>query len=155
LKVAAKALPDLGIDSLNALSEGKDLVRIREHLQRNPGTLNKYDLATNLFLRFVTGLGADGLEVSQRQGKAILDEICLARATKSLEERGKPIFVGSPRNAEIRNALGRFWADPAPNGDFYIRESYDFDTGDPRGTFGKAFPFTLLVGADGTARVVK
>jgi hypothetical protein len=77
------------------------------------------------------------------------------RAGESRESGEKPTFVGSPRNAEIKSALGRFFAHPAPDGAFFIDELYHFDRGDPRGTLGKPFPCRLHVGADGTVRVVR
>ena len=53
---------------------------------KNNDVLNQYDLNTNLFLRYLSGRGGDGLALNQKQGNKILSAIKLQE--KNLTENG-------------------------------------------------------------------
>lgn len=56
---------------------------------RNAGVANQYDLSTNLFLRYLSGAGAQGLRLSRNQGLKINDAIDSMRGQLTGSDRSR------------------------------------------------------------------
>lgn len=61
----------LGVITTNA----KDIEKISQYYAQNPEVQNEYDLNTNLFLRYLSGTGAEGLKIPQETGQQIYSDI--------------------------------------------------------------------------------
>ena len=92
-----KWLPQNAIDAVNKAgasvlgikNANPNDVKLIEKFYGNPennAVLNQYDLSTNLFLRYLSGRGAEGLEFSPEQGKKILSAI--KKQEKNKKDRG-------------------------------------------------------------------
>ena len=52
-----------------------DVKKVAEYYQQNPSLQNQYDLNTNMFLRYLSGTGAKGLEVNPEVGRQLYEDI--------------------------------------------------------------------------------
>ena len=131
-----------------------DLTLVKKYFTENPDVTNQYDLPTNMFLRYYTGVGAKGMQLSPEQGKQILSGISIAQQDLDTpEERQKyfedtqntfPAYAASykkkvqsgmvpiaterslPPDGELNYSLGRHWAKPLPGGGYEIDEQFDW-----------------------------
>jgi hypothetical protein len=135
--------------SITGFLQGKsnDIELVTRFYSENPAVANQYDLPVNLFVRYISGIGAKGLAVSQEQGRRILESIRTRRMDSpehiSWLEKNHPAWAAFYKrniakgmipvdsftrgNFEIGNSLGRFWATPQKDGSFVITEDFDFD----------------------------
>jgi hypothetical protein len=125
-----------------------DVELVTRFYSKNPEVANQYDLPVNLFVRYISGLGAKGLAVSQEQGRRVLSQIEAAKQNVPAmvawtEQNMSPAYVADykrtvakgmipvsgsipKRDAEIDNSLGRFWATPQKDGSYLITEDFNF-----------------------------
>lgn len=145
-----------GLDAINKAGasitgflggNANDVELVRRFYTKNPQVANQYDLPVNLFLRYMSGIGAKGLSVSQEQGLRILKSIGERRRDSPedirwAEQNMAPAAAASYKrdiakgmipvnsfyrdNLEIGNSLGRFWAAPQKDGSFVITEDFNF-----------------------------
>jgi hypothetical protein len=145
-----------GLDAINKAGasiigflggNANDIELVRRFYTKNPQVPNQYDLPVNLFLRYMAGIGAKGLSVSQEQGLKIIDSIKNRRqdspeAIKWAEQNMPPAAAASYKrqiakgmipvysyavdDKEVGNSLGRFWAEPQKDGSFVITEDFNF-----------------------------
>ena len=158
-----KWLPQNAIDAVNKAgaslwgiknADPNDM-KLIENFYGNPennAVLNQYDLNTNLFLRYLSGRGGEGLELSPEQGQKIFKAI--KQQEQNIKDRGAPIVTWGgtvPENRkghvpvyfgggdtkvqhdfqvdkedELVNSLGSFWAVPDGKGGYTIDEEYNF-----------------------------
>jgi hypothetical protein len=52
-----------------------EVKRVADYYQQNPNLQNQYDLNTNMFLRYLSGTGAKGLQVTPEVGKQLYKDI--------------------------------------------------------------------------------
>lgn len=132
-----------------------DLALVKNYFTKNPDVMNQYDLPTNMFLRYYTGVGAKGMKLSPEQGQEILKGIGVAKGTldnptkrqqyfSNLQQFNNPAYAASykqkiesgmipvntpeslPPGGEINYSLGRHWATPLPQGGYQIDEKFDW-----------------------------
>lgn len=145
-----------GLDAINKAGasitgflggNANDVELVRRFYTKNPQVANQYDLAVNLFLRYMSGIGAKGLSVSQEQGLRILESIgkrrrdspedirwaeqnmapaAAASYKRDIAKGMIPVYSFDRDNLEIGNSLGRFWAAPQKDGSFVITEDFNF-----------------------------
>lgn len=133
-----------------ATSNKNDVQLVSKFYKANPGVANQYDLATNLFVRYASGIGAKGLQVSKEQGKSVFDAYLAAkqrladpafqqelRSTKGpdyisqlsqdLREGRVPVRYnyGNATN-EVKSSVGQFYAQEQKDGSILIKEKYNF-----------------------------
>ena len=135
--------------SITGFLAGKpnDIKLVTQFYSKNPEVANQYDLPVNLFVRYISGLGAKGLQVSQAQGRRVLESIRTRRTDlpehiswfeknhptwaamykKNIAKGMIPVDSFAPGNLEVGNSLGRFWATPQKDGSYLITEDFDFD----------------------------
>ena len=157
-----KWLPQNAIDAVNKAgaslwgiknADPNDM-KLIENFYGNPennAVLNQYDLSTNLFLRYLSGRGGEGLEMSPEQGQKVFDAI--KQQEQNIKKRGAPIVTWGgtvPENRkghipvyfkgdtqvpsdwkvdasdELSNSLGSFWAVPDGKGGYTVDETYNF-----------------------------
>ena len=124
-----------------------DIELVTRFYSKNPEVANQYDLPVNLFVRYISGLGAKGLAVSQEQGQRVLESIRTRRTDlpehiswfeknhpawavfykKNIAKGMIPVDSFAKGNFEIGNSLGRFWATPQKDGSYLITEDFNFD----------------------------
>jgi hypothetical protein len=209
---AAKGSFQNGLDAINKAGasvmgflQGKsnDIELVTRFYSKNPEVANQYDLPVNLFVRYISGIGAKGLKVSQPQGQKVLKQIEAAKQNlpamvawteqnmrpdhvasykRNIAKGMIPVSGASPRDAEIDNSLGRFWAMPQKDGSYLITEDFNFSYapkgqgGDDKraagmrraipslspvaqaqrlvsGGYGKPFKYTLRIWPDGRVNV--
>jgi len=128
-----------------------DLKLVKNYFTENPDVTNQYSLPVNMFLRYYTGIGAEGLKLSPEQGQKILTGIktaqsdlsdpaqrtsfysnlspAYAQSYKQKIESGM-IPVATPRSlpvqGEVNLSLGRHWAKPLPGGSYQVDEDFNF-----------------------------
>ena len=86
---ALDAINKAGASALGVKNANKNDLQLIQNFYGDPknnDVLNQYDLNTNLFLRYLSGKGADGLALSQEQGKKILSAIKFQE--RNLNENG-------------------------------------------------------------------
>lgn len=88
-----------------ALGLPDSIKKLSAHYASNPQEANKYDLPTNLFLRYLSGTGKEGLEISPDQGRAIYETSDIA--TKRLDN---PQF-----RSDVKEALNNRWPGSGSN----------------------------------------
>lgn len=139
-----------------ALENPNDMALVKNYFTKNPDVANQYDLPANMFLRYYTGVGARGMELSQEQGQEILKAIGksedVLNNSKSRDEylsnlrqfftpayanshiqsiRSGMIPVTTPEalqiGSELNYSLGRFWAKPTPAGGYQVDENFNFN----------------------------
>lgn len=145
-----------GLDAINKAGasimgflggNANDIELVRQFYTKNPQVANQYDLPVNLFVRYMSGIGAQELSVSQEQGRRILKSIeerrrdlpehidwveknmtpAVAASYKRDVAKGMiPVYSFAPDNKEVGNSLGRFWAAPQGDGSFVIDEDFNF-----------------------------
>ena len=135
--------------SITGFLAGKpnDIKLVTQFYSKNPEVANQYDLPVNLFVRYISGLGAKGLQVSQEQGQRVLESIRTRRTDlpehiswfeknhpawaamykKNIAKGMIPVDSFAPGNLEVGNSLGRFWATPQKDGSYLITEDFNFD----------------------------
>lgn len=73
---AVAATVDAGANPISVAMGSKPAIqKVSEYYQSNPDKPNQYDLSTNMFLRYLSGAGKEGLRLSPEQGQAILGSI--------------------------------------------------------------------------------
>jgi len=145
-----------GLDAINKAGasimgflggNANDIELVRRFYTKNPQVANQYDLPVNLFIRYMSGIGAQGLTVSQEQGRKVLKSIKDRRMdtpehVKWLEQNANPAYAASFKrniakgmipvysfaggNPEVGKSLGRFWATPQRDGSFVIEDEFNF-----------------------------
>lgn len=152
---ASKGSLQNGLDALNKAGASlmgfikhnpNDIRLVQKFYSENPAVANQYDLPVNLFLRYVSGVGAKDLKVSQAQGMAILQNIkdatrSIASSVKSAERWLNPAESASFKRKVAKGlipvaptapydgvslSLGRFWAEPQQDGSYVVTENFDF-----------------------------
>jgi len=153
---ASKGFFQNGLDAINktgasvmGFSQGKpnDVKLFTQFYSKNPDVANQYDLPVNLFVRYMSGLGAKGLQLSQEQGQKVLSQIksaeqnpsAIAAWTKNMSPgvaasykrniaKGMiPVTFNTAKpDKEIGLSLGRFWAMPQKDGSYLVTEGFDF-----------------------------
>jgi hypothetical protein len=153
---AAKGSFQNGLDAINKAGasvmgflQGKsnDIELVTRFYSKNPEVANQYDLPVNLFVRYISGIGAKDLKVSQAQGQKVLKQIEAAKQNLPAmvawtEQNMLPAYAASykrniakgmipvsgfgARDQEIDNSLGRFWAVPQKDGSYLIKEDFNF-----------------------------
>jgi hypothetical protein len=83
---------------LVAMGSSEEVEKISNHYRSNPESTNKYDLNTNLFLRYLSGVGKDGLRLSPEHGRAILSSIEESR------DKGN-----NKQNQQLKGELESLW----------------------------------------------
>ena len=133
-----------------ATNNSNDMKLVSKFYRANPGVANQYDLATNLFVRYTSGIGAKGLQLSQEQGKSVYDAYLAAkqrladpafqrelRGTKGpgyisqlsqdLREGRVPVrYDYGEATAEVKSSVGQFYAQEQKDGSILIKENYNF-----------------------------
>ena len=91
---ALDALNKAGASPLGVKNANPNDMKLIQNFYGNPennAVLNQYDLSTNLFLRYLSGRGGEGLEVSPEQGQKIFKAI--KQQEQNIQRRGKPIVT--------------------------------------------------------------
>lgn len=71
-----QAIVDASANPLKVLSGDKqELSKLGGFYKANPDLQNQYDLNTNLFLRYLSGTGTDGLKVAPKVGQQIYSDV--------------------------------------------------------------------------------
>lgn len=133
-----------------ATNNSNDIQLVSKFYRANPGVANQYDLATNLFVRYTSGLGSKGLQVSQEQGKSIFDAYLSAKQrladpafqrelrstrgpgyisqlSQDLREGRVPVrYDYGDATAEVKSSVGQFYAQEQKDGSILIKEKYNF-----------------------------
>ena len=133
-----------------ATSNSNDVKLVSNFYRANPGVANQYDLATNLFVRYASGIGAKGLQVSQEQGKSIFDAYLAAKQRlanpafqQELRSTNGPGYISQLSQdlskgrvpvrydygeaaTEVKSSVGQFYAQEQKDGSILIKEKYNF-----------------------------
>lgn len=134
-----------------ATTNPNDMALVKNYFTRNPDVMNQYDLPTNMFLRYYTGVGAQGMELSPEQSDKIRQGIEIAKqGTEDPSKREEflsqfnPAYRKSyenkmgtglipvatpesiPPGGEVNFSLGRHWAKPTPQGGYQVDEKFDW-----------------------------
>jgi len=150
---ALDALNRAGASPLGFVTENpNDMKLVKKYFTNNPDVTNQYDLPTNMFLRYYSGVGAEGMKLNIEQGKQILQGIEKSKANlnipvekqnylnqfipavanthnQRIETGMVPVtYTDIPAAGEIAFSLGRYWAKPSPNNSYQINESFDWGT---------------------------
>jgi hypothetical protein len=149
---ALDVLNRAGASPLGFITENpNDMALVKKFFTNNPDVMNQYDLPTNMFLRYYTGVGAKGMQLSPEQESQIMRQFNTSRqfftdptkkeeylnrflpAVRQSYERKMnqgmtPVFYdySNPGTKEITNSLGRFWVQPNPEGGYTIDEKFDW-----------------------------
>ena len=71
-----RATTEAGVNPINiALGDSDSVRKLSNYYQKFPDVTNQYDLNTNLFLRYLSGVGAEGLKISPELGKQLYSDI--------------------------------------------------------------------------------
>jgi hypothetical protein len=71
--------------------------KLADYYQQNPDATNQYDLNTNMFLRYISGVGSKGLQIPQEVGTQIY---------KDVQEQEKKFLNPELRQGYISGGLG-------------------------------------------------
>jgi hypothetical protein len=124
------------------LKNPADKKKVVDHMRTNA---NDYPLTENLFGRYVSGAGAQGLQVGREDGQKILDGIRRSQEQirqgqipdaggpaakqyypRKIKEGYIPVGMSNSAAAGTMNSLGRYYAKPQPDGSYVINDEYDF-----------------------------
>lgn len=93
---AVQSIVDAGANPLGvATGEAQEVGKVADFYKANPDLQNQYDLNTNLFLRYLSGTGTEGLKVAPEVGQQLYSDI--------LEQEQK--FPADVRQALMRPGL--------------------------------------------------
>lgn len=134
-----------------ATANPNDLTLVKNYFTKNPDVMNQYDLPTNMFLRYYTGVGAQGMQFSPEQSDKIRQGIEIAKQRtenpvkreeflsqfnpayrKSYEDKiGTGLIpVATPESlppgGEVNFSLGRHWAKPTSQDGYQVDEKFDW-----------------------------
>jgi len=138
-----------------ATGNSNDVRLVSKYYNANPAVANQYDLATNLFLRYLSGVGTRDLQVVKEQGADIYRAFKDAKQRGAERKNGQVAVRYMPTGAigpagglgvagnEIKNSLGSFWAREMPDRSVVISERYNFDYA-PKGKEGHGQKIPLL-----------
>lgn len=80
-----------------ALGNPKAVEKVSQYYAQYPEMQNEFDLNTNLFLRYLSGTGADGLKISPEVGKQIYSDI-KQREQQILNPQYRESVINNPIN---------------------------------------------------------
>jgi hypothetical protein len=73
---AILATAQAGTDPVSvALGDKKAIGKVSNYYSQYPGMQNEFDLNTNMFLRYISGTGAEGLKIAPEVGKQLYSDI--------------------------------------------------------------------------------
>ena len=88
---ALRAITQAGANPVGVvLSNPKEIQKVSEYYAANPDIQNEYDLNTNMFLRYLSGTGADNLQIPQTLGRQLYADI-----KQNKEKYSDPAFMQS------------------------------------------------------------
>lgn len=88
---ALRAITQAGANPVGVvLSNPKEIQKVSEYYAANPDIQNEYDLNTNMFLRYLSGTGANNLQIPQTLGRQIYADI-----KQNKEKYSDPSFIQS------------------------------------------------------------
>lgn len=90
---------------LVALGNPKAVEKVSKYYAQYPETQNEFDLNTNMFLRYLSGTGADGLKIAPEVGKQLYSDI-KQREQQFLNPQYRESIISNPINpAYIKQGL--------------------------------------------------
>lgn len=102
---ALRAVTQAGASPLGVvLSNPEEIEKVSQYYAANPDIQNEYDLNTNMFLRYLSGTGAENLQIPQTVGRQIYSDI---KQTK--EVYSNPAFMQSALSEAKRPEAKRSW----------------------------------------------
>ena len=73
---ALRAITTTGANPIGIMQGNKtDIKKTAEYYKQFPDVTNEYDLNTNMFLRYLSGVGSEGLQIPQNVGTQIYQDI--------------------------------------------------------------------------------
>lgn len=88
---ALRAITQANVNPIGVITANpKDIQKLSQYYAQNPAVQNEYDLNTNLFLRYLSGTGAEGLKIPQKTGQQIYSDI-----KQNQEKLSQPGFIES------------------------------------------------------------
>lgn len=88
---AVRAVTQANANPLGVITGNpKEIEKVSQYYAQNPDIQNEYDLNTNLFLRYLSGTGAEGLKIPQETGQQIYSDI-----KQNQQKLSQPGFIGS------------------------------------------------------------
>jgi len=73
---AVRATATAGVNPIGVvMGDTKQVKKLADYYQQNPDVANQYDLNTNMFLRYISGVGSKGLQIPENVGRQIYQDI--------------------------------------------------------------------------------
>jgi len=88
-----------------ALGDKKAIEKVSKYYSQYPGMQNEYDLNTNMFLRYLSGTGAEGLKIAPEVGKQLYSDI-QQQEQKFMDPQYREAVINNPGNpAYVKKGL--------------------------------------------------
>jgi len=95
---AIKAITQAGANPIGiVLGNQEDIKKTSEYYKQYPDMQNEFDLNTNMFLRYLSGTGADNLQISPEVGKQLYSDI-KEQEQKFTNPQFRQEIIDSPMN---------------------------------------------------------
>jgi hypothetical protein len=95
---AIRATTQAGTNPVSvALGNPKAVEKVSKYYAQYPETQNEFDLNTNMFLRYLSGTGADGLKIAPEVGKQIYSDI-KQREQQLIDPQYRESIISNPIN---------------------------------------------------------
>ena len=101
---ALRAITTTGANPIGIVQGDKtDIKKTAEYYKQFPDVTNEYDLNTNMFLRYLSGVGSEGLQIPQNVGKQIYEDV---------QEQEKKFTDPTTREAILNNPYNPYYSKP-------------------------------------------
>ena len=95
---ALRAITTTGANPIGIMQGNKtDIKKTAEYYKQFPDVTNEYDLNTNMFLRYLSGVGSEGLQIPQNVGTQIYQDI-KEQEKKIMDPATREDVLNSPYN---------------------------------------------------------